>query len=106
MTSPSYASLIPTFVLFEGFTAAGAERLIEHGHVREIPAGTVLFNEGDAASGVLLVLAGDLQVFVRRGPKDLVLTSAVPGAIPRGARSTRAPAPPAQTRRSSGRSTR
>jgi CRP-like cAMP-binding protein len=79
--SASYESLIPTFPLFEGFTIHGAQRLIEHGQINQLPAGSILFNEGEAASGVLLVLAGDLQVFVRRGERDLVLASATPGTI-------------------------
>jgi len=40
-----------------------------------------VFSEGEAASNVLLVLAGDLQVFVRRGDGDVVLASATPGTI-------------------------
>jgi len=77
----SYESLITTFPLFEGFTAHGAARLIEHGQLTQLPAGTVLFNEGETAAGVLLVLSGDLEVFVRRGDKDLGLASAKPGTI-------------------------
>ena len=77
----SYESLITTFPLFEGFTAHGAARLIEHGQITQLPAGTVLFNEGETAAGVLLVLSGDLEVFVRRGDKDLGLASAKPGTI-------------------------
>jgi CRP-like cAMP-binding protein len=79
--SAGYESLIPTFPLFEGFTAPGARRLIECGRVNEVAAGAVLFDEGETASVVLLVLAGDLQVFVRRGDKDVVLASATPGTI-------------------------
>ncbi len=79
--STSYESLIPTFPLFEGFTTHGARRLIEHGTINQCPAGATVFNEGDTASNVLLVLAGDLQVFVRRDDRDVVLTSAMPGTI-------------------------
>jgi len=77
----SYESLIPTFPLFDGFTTYGAQRLIDHGTISQVAAGTTLFNEGDAASVVLLVLAGELQIFVRRDEKDVVLTSAAPGTI-------------------------
>ena len=76
-----YESLIPTFPLFEGFTTHGARRLIEHGTINQCPAGSSVFNEGETTSNVLLVLAGDLQVFVRRGDRDVVLTSATPGTI-------------------------
>src|SRR5262245_21205229 len=77
--SASYESLIPTFPLFHGFTPHGAQRLIEHGEIKQVPAGGLLFDEGADASIVLLVLAGDLQVFVRRGDRDVVLTGATPG---------------------------
>ena len=79
--STSYESLIPTFPLFEGFTTHGARRLIEHGTINQCRAGATMFNEGETAANVLLVLAGDLQVFVHRGDRDVVLTSATPGAI-------------------------
>jgi len=79
--STSYESLIPTFPLFEGFTTHGAQRLLEHGTINQCPAGATVFSEGETASNVLLVLAGDLQVFVRRGDKDVVLASATPGTI-------------------------
>jgi CRP-like cAMP-binding protein len=79
--SVSYESLIPTFPLFQGFTSHGAERLIEHGQIKQVAAGDSLFREGDDASVVFLVLAGDLQVFVRRGNRDVVLAGAAPGTI-------------------------
>ena len=79
--SASYDSLITTFPLFEGFTPHGAQRVIDQGQITQRPAGAVLFNEGDTASVVLLVLAGNLEVFVRRGERDVVLASATPGTI-------------------------
>ena len=79
--STSYESLIPTFPLFEGFTAHGAQRLLENGTIIQCPAGATVFSEGETAYNVLLVLAGDLQVFVRRGDGDVVLASATPGTI-------------------------
>jgi CRP-like cAMP-binding protein len=79
--STSYESLIPTFPLFAGFTDHGARRLIEHGTITQRAAGATVFNEGETASVVLLVLAGNLQVFVRRGERDVVLASATPGTI-------------------------
>jgi CRP-like cAMP-binding protein len=73
--------LITKFPLFQGFAPDGARMLIQQGHVKEHAPGDVLFKEGDAASEVLLVLTGKLQVFVHRQGKDLTLTDAVPGAI-------------------------
>jgi len=79
--STTYESLIPTFPLFEGFTAHGARRLIEQGTINQCAAGATVFTEGETASVVLLVLTGDLQVFARRGDRDIVLASATPGTI-------------------------
>jgi potassium-dependent mechanosensitive channel len=76
-----YTELITGFPLFHGFTVHGARRLLEAGEIKEHVPGKVLLKEGDAASFVLLVLAGKLEVFVERGGKDLVLTQAAPGTI-------------------------
>jgi CRP-like cAMP-binding protein len=76
-----YASIITALPLFKGYTAPGAQRLISKGDVKECAPDEVLFQEGDEATGVLLVLKGKLQVFVSRHGKQLVLTDAGPGSI-------------------------
>ena len=76
-----YAELITAFPLFKGFTVNGAKRLLDSGEVKQHEAGTVLLKEGDAATFVLLVLVGELEVFVERAGKDLVLTEANPGTV-------------------------
>jgi CRP-like cAMP-binding protein len=76
-----YAELITTFPLFEGFTANGTKRLIDAGEIKTQTAGSVLLKEGDSSDFVLLVLSGELEAFVERGGKDLVLTEANPGMI-------------------------
>ena len=76
-----YAELITTFPLFEGFTAHGTKRLIDAGEVKNLAAGEILLNEGDAAAFAVLVLAGTIEVFVERDGKELILTETLPGAI-------------------------
>lgn len=76
-----YAALIIGLPLFKGYTLQGAQRLAKSGEILEYAAGEVLFKEGDAATGVLLVLTGKLQVFVERHGRELVLTDAGPGTI-------------------------
>jgi CRP-like cAMP-binding protein len=79
--SENYAELITTFPLFKGFTANGTKRLIDAGEIKEHAAGQVLLKEGDSSDFVLLVLSGQLEVFVERESKHLVLTDANPGTI-------------------------
>lgn len=76
-----YAEMIRKFPLFKGHTLYGAQSLLEQGEVREHEPGEVLCREGDAATFVLLVLTGKVQVFVERQGRDLVLTEAGPGAL-------------------------
>jgi len=76
-----YANIITALPLFKGYTAQGAQRLINSGEVKEHTPGELLFKEGDAANGVLLVLSGKLQVFVERRGEEFVLTDAGPGTI-------------------------
>jgi potassium efflux system protein len=79
--SEKYAELMTGFPLFEGFTANGTKRLLDAGEVKAQAAGNMLLKEGDTSDFVLLVLSGELEVFVERGGKDLVLTEAIPGTI-------------------------
>jgi CRP-like cAMP-binding protein len=76
-----YAELITRFPLFKGFTTNGAQRLLNAGVVKEHPAAAVLLKEGDTSDFVLLVLSGNLEVFVERGGKDYILIEANPGTI-------------------------
>ena len=76
-----YSQLITGLPLFKGYTSDGAQRLINTGEIKEHPAGEVVFKEGDAPTGVYLVLAGKLQVYVEREGQELILTDAGPGTI-------------------------
>ena len=76
-----YANLIPKFSLFEGLTIQEAEMLIEHGSINQLDAGEIVFLEGAAADSVLLVLEGELEVFVTRNKGNAVLATQEPGAV-------------------------
>jgi CRP-like cAMP-binding protein len=77
----NYAELITGFPLFKGFTVNGANRLLKSGEVRHYKTGEVLINEGDKADFAVLLLTGKLEVFVRRGDNDVVLTQSHPGTV-------------------------
>jgi potassium efflux system protein len=76
-----YAELITRFPLFHGFTVHGTQRLLDEGEIKEYAPGEVLIREGDPPAFVSLVLTGNLEVFVEREGKHLVLTTARPGSI-------------------------
>jgi len=76
-----YAEMITKFPLFAGTTVHGAQFMLERGEIREHEPGEVLFREGDAADFVLLLLIGNVQVFVERSGRTLVLGEAGPGTI-------------------------
>jgi CRP-like cAMP-binding protein len=71
-----YAHLMTTFAVFEGYTTHGTKGLIERGHVRELHPGDLLFKEGDPAKTAVLVLTGEIELFVHREGRDLLLTGA------------------------------
>ena len=79
--SESYAELITTFPLFHGFTVNGTKRLLDSGQIKQLPAGEVLLKQGDAADFAVLVLTGNLEVFVERDGQQFALTEAGPGTV-------------------------
>ena len=76
-----YAALITGFPLFGGFTAHGAQLLLDGGQVRTYACGEPLFQEGDPAGFTLLVLTGKLQVFLSRNGREMILQEATPGTV-------------------------
>jgi CRP-like cAMP-binding protein len=76
-----YAELMTTFPLLEGFTTNGTKRLLDSGEIRKLAAGEILLKEGDSADFAVLVLTGNLEVFLEREGKDLILTEADPGTV-------------------------
>lgn len=79
--SEAYNEMLTKLPLFAGFTPHGTQAVIEQGQIRDCAIGDILFKEGDAATVVLLVLSGKLQVFVERGGRDIVLTDSPPGQV-------------------------
>jgi potassium efflux system protein len=76
-----YASVILQFPLFEGMTSQEAQKLLEQGSICHFAAGEIVFLEGTAPNSVLLVLEGELEVFVTRNKRDGVLTTQTAGSI-------------------------
>jgi CRP-like cAMP-binding protein len=76
-----YAELMTTFPLLHGFTENGTRRLIAAGEVKELAAGDVLLHEGETAEFAVLILKGQIEVFVERQGRQLTLTQAGPGTI-------------------------
>lgn len=54
------------------------ERRLEH-YARDVPAGTVLFREGDAGEQMYVVQSGQVQISRRLGERDQVLAVVEPG---------------------------
>ncbi|HYW74185.1 MAG TPA: cyclic nucleotide-binding domain-containing protein [Pyrinomonadaceae bacterium] len=79
--SEEYAELMTTFPLLDGFTENGTRRLLAAGEVKQVPAGEVLLHEGETAEFALLILKGEIEVFVEREGQRLTLTEAGPGTI-------------------------
>jgi CRP-like cAMP-binding protein len=76
-----YAELMTTFPLFHGYTARGTQSLIERGQLRDCEAGHVLFNQGELASVVVLVLVGAVEHFVARPAGEIRLGHAGPSHV-------------------------
>lgn len=79
--SEEYTAMVTALPLFNGYTIAGAQRIIRAGQIRDVASGEVLFKEGDPADFVLLVMKGNLQVYVERNDEEMVLTNAGPSTI-------------------------
>ena len=76
-----YAAIVTGLPLFKGYTVDGAKRILGCGEIKVVPAGEVLFKEGDPPAFVLLVLKGKLRVYVERHGREIVLIDAGPSKI-------------------------
>ena len=76
-----YAELLTTFPMLDGYTVHGIGVLFERGRVRELPAGEMLFREGEPATFVVLVLTGKVDLFVDRDGRELSLHEAGPSRL-------------------------
>jgi CRP-like cAMP-binding protein len=77
----SYATLVTSLPLFEGYTPQGAQFVLDGGRICAHEPGEILCREGDAAAFVLLVLTGKVEVYVEREGKMLALAESGPGTI-------------------------
>ncbi|MCX6926172.1 MAG: cyclic nucleotide-binding domain-containing protein [Verrucomicrobia bacterium] len=76
-----YASIMKTFSFLQGFTLAGAQMLMESGEIKSYGPGEVLLREHDPATFALMVLEGQLEVFVERDGRDLIVREVGPGNV-------------------------
>jgi len=76
-----YAEVMTTFPILQGFTAQGAQRLLERGELRKCTAGEILFTEGNPPDSALLVLQGKIQVYIAREEGEMILTEVGPGTF-------------------------
>lgn len=76
-----YAEIMMSFPMFEGYTIHGVHELIDRGRLRELDAGGVLFREGDPSKTAVLVLTGQIELFLERHGRRLALTGAAPSRM-------------------------
>jgi CRP-like cAMP-binding protein len=67
--------------LFNGYTKAGVQGLVDQGEVRSYASGDRLCDEGEAADGVLLILSGKLRAYIERRGAQLCVSDFGPGTI-------------------------
>jgi signal transduction histidine kinase len=68
------AAEIKTLFLFESLSEEQRQWLAEHGTVREFPAGSVVFAEGDPAGSFYVLLSGTLALSRMVGPDEVETT--------------------------------
>ena len=76
-----YAELLTSFPMLNGYTVHGISVLFERGRVKEVEPGAMMFREGEPARSVLLVMAGNVQLFVERDGRELLLREAGPSRL-------------------------
>lgn len=79
--SEQFVSRLLSFPLFEGFTDHGARSVLASGEIEVLPQGGNLFEEGEQADVVYLVLDGAIEIFVTRDERARVLGRSGPGAL-------------------------
>lgn len=72
----SHTETIASFAMFEGYTSYGLDVLLERGKVVELLSGQLLYQEGEAADFVALVISGTLELFVSSSVGEQHLTKA------------------------------
>ena len=79
--NPEHVTAITRSPLFRSYTDAGAQQLLGSGEIRELATGEALFVEGEPSEFAAVLLQGDLQIFVERDGKELVLSLIQPGVL-------------------------
>lgn len=72
-------TLLQQVPFFQNFPTDKLLNLIEAGKTHEIPAGTVVFNEGEAADDLYLILEGDVEILGQNTEGEKVLLSTLSG---------------------------
>ena len=69
----AYESVLMGFDLFRGYTEHGARSILDAGRLLTLETGEVLFREGGQPDGVVLVLDGEMEVYVARDGREVIL---------------------------------
>jgi signal transduction histidine kinase len=67
--------------LFGGLDDAQMDRLVEHGEIVDLAAGTPLIREGEQADALFVVLDGEMEVTKRAGRSDIPVARVGPGSL-------------------------
>jgi CRP-like cAMP-binding protein len=75
VSTPAHRSALPQLKVFQGFTPAELDAIAKVLKPERLAVGTVLFREGDRATGCYIVLDGRVRVSLERGgkPKQLAM---------------------------------
>jgi CRP-like cAMP-binding protein len=77
----TYAKLMTSFSLFQGYTEYGAQELLALGEVKNLEKGQIVFLEGDQPNAVYLVLTGSLEAYLERQGQVIRLHQMPPGTL-------------------------
>jgi CRP-like cAMP-binding protein len=69
VSAPLHRAALPQLKVFHGFTPAELDAMAKVLKPERLTAGTVLFREGDRATGCYIVLDGRVRVSLDRGPR-------------------------------------
>lgn len=61
--TPQHVTLLKENPLFAAYSEADIAQLVSFCHYQQVPAGTLLFNQGDACHGFFFVLSGFIELF-------------------------------------------
>ncbi|HWC11586.1 MAG TPA: ATP-binding protein, partial [Acidimicrobiales bacterium] len=74
-----------TCFLFEALTDEQLDWLVEHGEVLSVPGGSPVYDEGDPAVYFFVLLEGEIQLTMRSGDADIVITTSSQRGVYAGA---------------------